>query len=204
MTDRFRNTAQPDRDWWETLWPDPSAVVEQLGMGADERAVDVCAGDGLFTLTLAERTDETVYAVDLDADLLATLDDRAERAGLDVESINADVRELDRVLPEPVEFALLGNTFHGIDDQTAFAETVRSVLTDDGRFAVVNWHEQPRAETTVLGEERGPPTEVRMSVEETVERCRAAGFEREAVVDLPPYHYGVVFRAVSPDDGHNA
>lgn len=204
MADRFRNTAQPDRDWWETLWPDPAAVVERLGIGAEDRAVDVCAGDGLFTLALAERTGETVYAVDIDADLLAEVDSRAERAGLDVELIQADVRDLEAALAEPVEFALLGNTFHGIDDQPAFAETVRSVLTADGRFAVVNWHDRPRAETTVLGEERGPPTALRTSVEETVASCEAAGFEREAVVDLPPYHYGVVFRPCSTDGGHNA
>lgn len=204
MTDRFQNTAQPDRDWWETLWPDPNAVVEQLGLGPDDRAVDVCAGDGLFTLAMAERTDETVYAVDLDADLLAAVDARAERAGLDVEPIRADARDLEAVLPEPVEFALLGNTFHGIDDKAAFAETVRSVLTDDGRFAVVNWHNRPKAETTVHGGQRGPPTALRMGVEATIERCETAGFERETVVDLPPYHYGVVFQPGSPDTGHNA
>lgn len=204
MADHFQNTAQPDRDWWEALWPDPEDVIEQLGIGTDDRAVDVCAGDGLFTLALAERTDQPVYAVDLDSDLLSVLEGRAERADLDIETIQADARDLDRTLSQPVEFALLGNTLHGVDDREAFAEAVRAVLTDDGRFAVVNWHEQPRAETTVLGEERGPPTPLRMAVEETVECCVAAGFEREAVVDLPPYHYGVVFRPASGTGGHNA
>lgn len=202
MADRFQNTAQPDRDWWETLWPDPGEVVDRLGIGSGDRAADVCAGDGLFTLAMAERTDESVYAVDLDADLLADVDARAERAGLDVEPIQADARDLATALPESVEFALLGNTFHGIDDRTAFAETVWSVLTDDGRFAVVNWYDEPRSETTVLGEPRGPPTALRMSVEETVDCCEPAGFERERVVDLPPYHYGVVFRPIT-DDGHD-
>lgn len=204
MADRFQNTAQPDRDWWEALWPNPEEVIERLGMGVDDRALDVCAGDGLFTLALAERTDEPVYAVDLDADLLSMVEERAAGAGLDVETVRADARDLEAVLPEPVEFALLGNTFHGVDDQTAFAETVRSVLTDDGRFAVVNWHDRPKEETTVLGEERGPPTDLRMGVEATVESCEAAGFERVAMVDLPPYHYGVVFRPASEADGQNA
>ena len=143
---------------------------------------------------MADHTEESVYAVDLDADLLSALEGAAERAGLDIETLQADARDLGNALPEPVEFALLGNTFHGVDDQRAFAETVREVLTDDGRFAVVNWHDRPREETTVLGETRGPPTELRMSPDETVECCAAAGFEREAVVDLPPYHYAVVFR----------
>ena len=92
MPDRFRNTAQPDRDWWEQLWPDPERVVERLGVDAGDRVVDVCAGDGLFTLASAERSDESVYAVDLDADLLASMADRAAERGLKVETIRADAR----------------------------------------------------------------------------------------------------------------
>jgi ubiquinone/menaquinone biosynthesis C-methylase UbiE len=196
MPDRFQNTAQPDRDWWEALWPDPREVVEQLGVGPSDRVVDVCAGDGLFTLALAEHTDETVYAVDLDTDLLGELSARAAEADLAVETVESDARGLDDVLPEPVEFALLANTFHGVDDPAAMARTVRDALTAGGRFAVVNWHDRPRTETTVLDEQRGPPTELRMSPAETTECCTAAAFEREELVDLPPYHYGAVFRAV--------
>jgi SAM-dependent methyltransferase len=194
MPDRFQNTAQPDRDWWEALWPDPREIVERFGVGPSDRAVDVCAGDGLFTLALAEHTDESVYAVDLDTELLGELSARAADADLAVETIECDARGLDDALPEPVEFALLANTFHGVDDQAGLAETVRDALTDDGRFAVVNWHDRPRSETTVLGERRGPPTDLRMTPAQTVEACTAAGFERETIVDLPPYHYGTVFR----------
>ena len=28
--DRFRNTAQPDRDWWTALWPDPEGTLRAL------------------------------------------------------------------------------------------------------------------------------------------------------------------------------
>ena len=28
--DRFRNTAQPDRDWWTALWPDPKGTLRAL------------------------------------------------------------------------------------------------------------------------------------------------------------------------------
>ena len=200
MTDHFQNTAQPDRDWWETLWSDPSQVIERLGVDDDDSVVDICAGEGLFSIALAEQTDGSVYALELDTDHLAALEARADRAGVTVETMEADARDLDDALAEPVEFALLGNTFHGVADQKAFAETVRTALTDDGRFAVVNWHDRPKAETTVLGEERGPPTALRMTPEETTAIGTAAGFEVESVIDLPPYHYGVVFRSTADSD----
>jgi predicted methyltransferase len=93
-----------------------------------------------------------------------------------------------------VEFVLLANTFHGVPEQTALARAVAAALKPGGRFAVVNWHKRPREETTVLGEARGPRTELRMSPEETRAAVEPAGFELKNLIELPPYHYGAVFR----------
>jgi len=61
-----------------------------------------------------------------------------------------------------------------------------------GRFVVVNWHRRPREETTVLGQPRGPKTEMRMEPEDVVAVAGSAGLRLERTVDLPPYHYAVV------------
>ena len=67
----------------------------------------------------------------------------------------------------------------------------------NGRFAVVNWHQRPREQTTVLGEPRGPKTELRLSPERT-EAVVAGGLKHVATVAVPPYHYGALFeRSVS-------
>ena len=140
--DLFRNTAQPDEDWWATLWPDPADTLRRLGIDGGTLA-DVACGDGYFTVPAADLVDR-VYAVDLDADLLGDLEDRARAAAVEnVDPIQGDARTLPSLLPEPVETVLFANTFHGVDDGTAFAETVRGALTDDGRFVVVNWHDRP-------------------------------------------------------------
>jgi len=58
----------------------------------------------------------------------------------------------------------------------------------------VNWHQRPREETTVLGEPRGPRTELRMSPQQTRDAVEAGGLMLETIVEIPPYHYGAVFR----------
>ena len=190
--DQFRNTAQPDEDWWAALWPDPAETLRRLGIDGGTLA-DVACGDGHFTVQAADLVDR-VYAVDLDADLLGDLEDRARAAAVDnVESIQGDARSLPSLLPEPVERVLFANTLHGVDDGTAFAETVRAALAADGRFVVVNWHDRPPAETTVLGEPRGPPADMRMSPSATADAVEPAGFRTVDTVDLDPYHYGIVF-----------
>ena len=191
--DRFRNTAQPDRDWWAALWPDPEGTLRRLGIDGGTLA-DVGCGDGYFTLPAADLVDQ-VYAVDIDPDLLAALERRVDAAGLDrVDTIDGDARDLPSLLPERVETVLVANTFHGVDDRTGFAGTVREALDDGGRFVVVNWHDRPPGRTSVLDEPRGPPEPLRLSPDATVDAVEPAGFDPVETVELEPYHYGIVFR----------
>ena len=49
----------------------------------------------------------------------------------------------------------------------------------------------------VLREPRGPKTEMRISLEETIKPVEAGGLKLTQLVELPPYHYGVVFKRSS-------
>jgi len=122
------------------------------------------------------------------------------RAGATVlDLICADARNLPEFLPGKVDFVLIANTFHGVPDQAGLARAVAKVLKRGGRLAVINWHQRPREQTTVLGKPRGPSTELRMSPEDLRAVVEPAGFQVDRVVELPPYHYGTVFR-VTPTD----
>jgi len=194
--DRFRNTGQPDWDWWGRVWPTPGATLRQLGLVPGDRVVEIGSGNGYFALPAARIADPaTVYAVDVDRSLLAELDALATEQGIDnITAIKGDARALSELLPEPVDFALLANAFHGIEDRTAFVEAVAAALAVDGRFAVVNWRDRPREETMIGGEPGGPPTDLRLSPEATRRAVEEASDLRLAQeVDLPPYHYGLVF-----------
>ncbi|MFC4437171.1 MULTISPECIES: class I SAM-dependent methyltransferase [Natrialbaceae] len=194
--DRFRNTRQPDWDWWGKLWPTPGATLRRLGVDRGRTLAEVGSGNGYFALPAARITEPgPVYAVDLDESLLAELEELAAQQEIEnVRTVRGDARELDRILPEPVDTVLLANAFHGIDDRETVLEAASASLRPGGTFVVVNWRDRPRAETTVDGEPRGPPTDLRVGVDETresvLERTDLA-FER--AVDLLPHHYGLVF-----------
>ena len=193
---RFQNTGQPDWDWWGRVWPTPGATLRRLGLAAGDHVVEIGSGNGYFALPAARVAGPaTVYAVDVDAGLLGELDALATTQEVDnVTAVEGDARALPELLPEPVDFALFANAFHGVTDRAAFVESVAAVLADDGRFAVVNWRNRPREETTVDGEPRGPPTDLRLSPAETRRAVEGSGaFRLAAEVDLPPYHYGLVF-----------
>ncbi len=189
----FPATAMPDPDWWHALWPRPREVLERLGIEPEAEVVDLCCGDGIFTIPLA-RMVRHVAAIDLDPATLALARDRASAEGLTNCTFTVgDAYDLEDLVPARVDWVLIANTFHGVPDKTRLARTVAAVLKPGGCFVVINWHRRPREETAVLGQPRGPKTEMRMAPEEVAAVVGQAGLEPTHAVELPPYHYAAVF-----------
>ena len=198
MTDRppgfFEGTEMPSAGWWEALWPDPRSVLASVGVVADADVVDLCCGDGWFTREMCKLA-RRVTAIDVDAKQVETARIRlAENGVANCGFVVGDAYDLGRLVGRPVDFVFLANAFHGVPDKTRLSRAVREALKPGGRFAIVNWHRRRREETTVLGEPRGPRSELRMSPEDTIAAVRPSGLILAEVVDAPPYHYGAVFR----------
>lgn len=190
----FPGTAMPDQDWWHALWPDPDAVVEVLGIGPGMTVVDLCCGDGYFTAAIARHVGSgRVIGFDLDPVML----EQAKAACDGMKNCTwllGDAMELSKRITVPVDYVLIANTFHGVPDKLELAGEVAKVLKPDGYFAIVNWHTLRRQKTPVLGQPRGPRTESRMSPERVSSVVIPAGFRQDRFVELPPYHYGAIFR----------
>jgi SAM-dependent methyltransferase len=196
----FPRTSMPDREWWSVLWPDPEGVLRELGVPRGETSVDLCSGDGYFTAPLPRlAAPAKVYALEMDPDTVEQARKYLSACGAgNCVIIEDDARKLGEHVPEPVGFALIANTLHGIPDpeRKDLIGKVYKTLRPKGRLAIINWHPLPREQTPVLDEPRGPPTQMRMSLEQTRAAVEPAGFSLDRVVELTPYHYGVVFTIV--------
>jgi ubiquinone/menaquinone biosynthesis C-methylase UbiE len=192
----FPGTDMPDAGWWQALWPDPARVVRQAGVEPGMIVVDLCAGDGWFTAPIAELA-RSVIAIDIDARLLQVAAARCEKLGLsNLRFLQADAYDITTVLQEPVDLVFLANVFHGVPDKPRLVRAVRKVLRPGGSFAVVNWHARPREETMILGEPRGPASELRMTPEQTIAAATAGGLGFRKRVEVSPYHYVAIFERV--------
>jgi SAM-dependent methyltransferase len=194
----FEGTEMPTAGWWATLWPDPAAVLEAAGVRRNMDAIDLCCGDGWFTLPMAKVVHQ-VIAIDLDRNILDAARARLADAGMsNCEFVEGDAYEVATLTPRPVDFVFMANTFHGVPDRPRLAAAVREALKPGGHFAIVNWHRQPREQTIVLHEPRGPRTELRLSPQQTIGSAEAGGLLFRALVELPPYHYlAIVQRGIS-------
>lgn len=189
----FQGTGMPDPDWWEALWPDPAGVLVKVGITSGMEVIDLCCGDGWFTLPLARLASHTV-AIDIDGNLLKEARIRLVRNGIEhCDLIEGNAYNIAEMVEHPVDFVFLANSFHGVSDKTRLSRAVRSVLKPQGCFAIINWHARPREETQVLGKPRGPATELRMTPEATIAEVERSGLKLRHTVEVSPYHYAVVF-----------
>jgi SAM-dependent methyltransferase len=126
----------------QTIWHDVECgsyaadlpLWEELAAGAGGEVLDLGCGTGRVALHLARRG-HPVVGVDVEADLLATLEARA--AGLPVRTLHADARDFELGRPVPLALAPM-QTLQLLDDEADRLACLRCVaehLEPGGRFA---------------------------------------------------------------------
>jgi protein-L-isoaspartate O-methyltransferase len=79
----FQCTEMPPAGWWEALWPDPAGVLTAVGLRSGMEVIDLCSGDGWFTLQIA-KVARHVSAIDIAPTLLEVARHRLVESGREV------------------------------------------------------------------------------------------------------------------------
>jgi ubiquinone/menaquinone biosynthesis C-methylase UbiE len=198
MTDiaLFADTDVPAAGWWEALWPEPARVIASVGIQSGMSVLDLCCGDGWFTLPIA-RVAQRVFAIDAGQGRLAMARHRLNEAGFrNCAFLESDAYEASDALDDPVDFVFLANVLHGVPDRARLLRSIAGSLRPGGYLAVVNWHARAREKTKVLGEPRGPATTSRMTAPDTIAVVEAAGFQLANFAEVSPHHYAAMFTRV--------
>ncbi|WP_052475845.1 class I SAM-dependent methyltransferase [Cohnella kolymensis] len=84
----------------------PEPLIAKLGVKGEVAVLDLGAGTGYFTLPIAQITDGTVYALDVEPKMLETIKNKAEEKGMEniryvegtLEQIPMEDATIDRVV----------------------------------------------------------------------------------------------------------
>ncbi len=120
-------------------WQQPDAVVTALALSAGDRVADLGSGGGYFTYRFAEAVGETgrVFAIDVDADLLAYVESQAQKRKLpQIEAVSAANTE-PGIEVSSVDLVFLANVFHHLPEPEQYFANARKLLRPGGRIAVV-------------------------------------------------------------------
>jgi len=172
----------PKRDAWQK----PAEVIAALKLEPNAVVADIGSGTGYFTVRLARAVPGgKVYGVDIEPSMTRWLESRAQREGLtNIVSVRGEPG--DTKLPEPVDLALVVDTYHHIEVRSAYFQKLP--LKFGGRLAIVDYRK---------GQPLGPPEELRIDVPQLREELEAAGYRFEAEHTFLPNQYFVVFSRAS-------
>lgn len=140
-----------------TIWDVGARLVDRLGLGPGERALDVAAGTGNAAIPAAKAGAEVV-ASDLTPELFEAGRRRAAEAGVELEWVEADAEALPF---EDGSFDAVLSTFGHMfapRHEVAAAEIAR-VLRPDGRVGLCCWTPEGRIGDffKTIGSHTGPP-----------------------------------------------
>jgi ubiquinone/menaquinone biosynthesis C-methylase UbiE len=115
-------------------------VVAALKVKAGQVIADIGAGSGQFSLPLARavRPGGTLYAVDIDKELIEYVETQATEQGMvNVKPILGGLT--DPLLPVDVDLAFINDVLHHIEDRAGYLSTLSLYLKPGGRVAIIDF-----------------------------------------------------------------
>lgn len=175
-----RQFDDPKRDAWQK----PDEVLNALQFAPTALVADLGAGTGYFSVRIARRVPKgKVFAVDIEPDMLHYLAERAHREHLSVlQPVRASAESAN--LPEPVDLVLVVDTYHHIENRTAYFARLAESLRPHGRLAIIDFKRDAP---------EGPPPDSRISPDKVTAELDAAGYRLTATHPFLPHQYFLVF-----------
>jgi len=125
------------------IWQRPEDVMAVLALQPGDTVADLGAGEGYFVEYLSAEVGPggRVYAVDVDSEAVAKLEQRFPEDARRVEPVLG--HDDDPGLPDgSLDFVLLVNTFHHIEDRPDYFRKLQDDLAPGGRIAVIEPNEE--------------------------------------------------------------
>jgi len=187
MPHRFENAdawAKKFEDPARDAWQKPEDVIAALALPQEAKVADLGSATGYFAVRLARAVPKgRVYGVDIELDMTRYLNERAQREGLG--NLTAILGEpADPKLPEPVDLVLVVNTYHHIQERTAYFRQLLGSLNPSGRVAIIDFRK---------GQPMGPPEKHRLTPEQVREELDAAGYSLAEDIRFLPNQYFLIF-----------
>lgn len=160
----------------------PEGLLRSCGLKEGDAVADIGCGPGFFTFPAAMVVGLSgrVYALDTQEEMLHSLRERVPPPNVDPLLCGDHDFPLE---DGSVDFALVAYVLHETDDREAFLRETFRVLKKRGTLFLIDWKKK--------AEEKGPPVEERLSVEETSTLLSRAGFVGLEGDSLTPSHYKI-------------
>jgi ubiquinone/menaquinone biosynthesis C-methylase UbiE len=186
---KFRETVMPDEQTWNSFF-DPLHILRQMEINKVKTLMDIGCGYGTFLVPAAKLVESKVIGIDIEKAMIDVCKSKMqEREYQKIGLVHGDIltSETLQYLQQykgQVDYITLFNILH-CEQPLELLTLAYSILADNGKIGVIHWK---YGNTPV-----GPSMEIRPTPALIYNWALEVGFASEKYVELPPYHYGMVF-----------
>lgn len=178
----IKKLENPDR----LLELSPSDTLERIGLKNGNILCDIGAGTGIFSIAAAKITENTVYAVDINDELIALILKKAQDEKLDnLKTLKVSGNQYG-IEAGTIDVVLLVTVFHELDDKDAIIEEIKRIGKRDSMVAIIEFHDK---ETPF-----GPPVSHRLGKDTVSTIFDGHGFIKTMDFDLGANFYCLLFK----------
>lgn len=177
----FRHT--PEDEAARRRWQHPESILEGIGLTAGDTFIDIGCGDGFFALPAARTVGPhgRVCGIDLDAEALDLLQEKAFREGLDNVILHYGAAEEVVLCKGCADVVFFGISLHDFEDPVRVLANAKRMAAPGGRIVDVDW----KKEALPLG----PPAAKKFSTEHAASLMTEAGLRVTEIAESGEYHY---------------
>ncbi|MCL6097024.1 MAG: class I SAM-dependent methyltransferase [Bacteroidetes bacterium] len=184
---KIRESGMPEETYWESLF-DTKLILSKLQFDKTiNDAVEFGSGYGTFTIPAAKIIKGTLFALDIDSEMIDRLNQRIDETKLpNIKVIKRDIVNEGTGLNEnSMDYVMLFNILHAENPQVLLNETYR-ILKPGGKVGAIHW-----IHSSITP--RGPSLDIRPTSLQCVDWLMDANFKiTNKEISLPPYHYGII------------
>lgn len=186
---RYRESGMPPEEMWETFF-NPKEVLDKMSVNTSiNTLIDIGCGYGTF-LSAAVQVSKKVIGIDIDDKMIKACTTKIQEQHLEnVHLIHGDITDCEVVKKleangGKIDYVSLFNILH-CEQPVLLLKSVYHLLDEKGKIGVIHWNYDKTP--------RGPSMAIRPKPEDIINWSMKAGFILEKQMELPPYHYGLVF-----------
>jgi len=187
---KIYDSSMPEENVWNSFFNEPLILSKlQLTSGCKD-VVEFGCGYGTFTIPAARIITGSVFAMDIEQEMLDSTEESALQSHLtNIKCILRDFVKDGTGLPDnSVDYAMVFNILH-YEQPVKLLEEAFRVLRNGGIVGIIHWNYDPETP-------RGPEMNIRPRPAQCIQWGEKAGLKMtgDGIIDLPPYHYGMALR----------
>ena len=163
----------------------PEVLIDEMPIHENHTLLDIGAGSGFFTIPMAKKTKEIVYALDFDSRMLNVISEKAIKEDLqNIKLIESTIEALS-LEDESIDFVMASLILHEVESLSKVLSKLYEVTKIGGHLLCLEYEKDEK----II---KGPPMDIRISSTDLEQSLLNSGFKSTKITRINDSIYTIL------------